>query len=121
MISVKFGGEGKILMNLQALSTKGIGKAQADIIYDTPYAAKIHEDLEMYHSNGEAKFLEKAYRRNLASVKDYMKIIIRNKMDLKDAVKEGATIILRESNKLVPVDTGRLKESGKVIVRSSLV
>lgn len=30
------------------------------IIYDTPYASIVHEDLQTRHPNGEAKFLEKA-------------------------------------------------------------
>ena len=33
------------------------------IVFDTDYAIYVHEDLTKHHDNGEAKFLEKAWRR----------------------------------------------------------
>lgn len=41
---------------------KDSGKVKNNsIVFEAPYAAKIHEDLTQQHSKGEAKFLEKAW------------------------------------------------------------
>lgn len=120
-MSIQFAGEGKIYMNLKALSLKGIGSAKTEIGFDTPYAARIHEDLQMNHPNGgEAKYLEKAYRRNLAYAKQYIKQYLMNTKDLKAAIVAGSYIILREAQRIVPVDTGRLRDSGYVKVSTGL-
>lgn len=120
MVSIKFEGEGKITMALKLLSLGGLGVVTSEIGYDTPYAARVHEDLEMNHPHGgQAKYLETAYRRNMGPVKDYMKEQLRKRRPMKDVVLEGATFILRESQKLVPYDTGALHDSGYVKLTGS--
>jgi hypothetical protein len=76
------------------------------------YAIYVHEDLTANHPNGgEAKYLEKPYRKNL---KTYHNIII-------EALKRGETLVKSlmlaglalqaDSQALVPVDTGFLRGS----------
>lgn len=35
-----------------------------EIAYDTPYAVYVHEDLEAYHPNGQAKFVESVLKES---------------------------------------------------------
>jgi len=37
------------------------GHMEAEVIYDAAYAAKVHEDLNVRHRKGQAKFLEDAF------------------------------------------------------------
>jgi len=37
-----------------------IGHMESEVIYDAAYAAKVHEDLNVRHRKGQAKFLEDA-------------------------------------------------------------
>jgi hypothetical protein len=56
------------------------------------YAIPVHEDLEMNHPHGEAKFLEKTVR---ASAR-YMAQRIANRMDLRRIVATNVPIVLPE-------------------------
>ena len=79
--------------------------------YTAGYALRVHEDLTAFHRNGQAKFLEQPFRE---LAKDLWAIIV-------NAIKAGKTpaqaLLLaglrlqRESQKLVPVKTGNLKNS----------
>ncbi len=79
--------------------------------YTQQYAIYVHENLEAFHPVGQAKFLE--YPAKL--LKEELGHIVQ------DNLKKGRTIsqalliaglrLQRESQKLVPVDTGALKGS----------
>ena len=47
------------------------------------------------------------------------KLAKENKQKLRDGMWTAGRFLLRESQKLVPVDTGALKASGKVLVRNN--
>lgn len=84
--------------------------------FSAAYAIYVHENLEVVHTNGQAKFLETVLRRNRAY---YAKIVadkIRQKKGLKFAMLAAGRAVLRDAQELVPVDTGNLKESGFVQV-----
>ena len=79
--------------------------------YSAHYALTVHENLESHHNVGQAKYLEqpaREYKDELAGV------VVR-------AVKGGATLLQglylaglrlqRESQKIVPIDTGNLRGS----------
>lgn len=36
-----------------------------DVVFDAPYAAKVHEELQIRHANGQAKYLEVPLVENL--------------------------------------------------------
>lgn len=89
--------------------------------YSAPYALKVHEDLEAFHSNGQAKFLEEPARK----YRDVMASIVRKNVvgrsgpgDLEAAILRGflaaGQFLKAESQELVPVDTGFLRDSAFV-------
>ena len=98
---------------LQALEKrKKSGKTVSVIVgYTANYAIHVHENLEAFHSNGQAKFLEQPARE---MQKDLGKIAV-------DALKQGKSLtqalilaglaLQRASQKLVPVLTGNLRAS----------
>jgi hypothetical protein len=95
--------------------------------YSAPYAMKVHENLEIDHEvhgcGGQAKFLEqpaRQYRDAMASIvraevigrggpEDLVESILRGMLKAGLALKE-------ESQRLVPVQTGRLRDSAFVHV-----
>jgi hypothetical protein len=80
--------------------------------YSAPYAIYVHEDLEARHITGQAKFIEKVVREKGGEL--YMQIaagVINRELWI-DVLTRAAEWLLAESKKLVPVDTGALKDSG---------
>ncbi len=81
--------------------------------YTQSYAVHVHENMETHHPVGQAKFLEQPARA-LSNDGTFAEII-------KKALKSGKTLakalllcglrLQRESQQLVPVDTGALKAS----------
>lgn len=100
------------LRGLAARAKKGDGACRVG--YSAPYAIFVHENLTAHHPIGQAKFLEQPARLLGDEISD---VIIKSVMDgklLKEAVKDGAVYLLKESQKLVPVQTGALRASGYV-------
>jgi hypothetical protein len=96
--------------------------------YSAEYATYVHENLEAHHPNGgQAKFLEQPARemeRDLqriieeamyASSLFYLQTGGHGKT-LTQALEQAGNALLTESKKLVPVDTGKLRDSGFVKV-----
>jgi hypothetical protein len=84
--------------------------------YAAPYAVYVHENLEARHPIGQAKFLEqpaREYRKDMAAA---VVAGLRAGESLTQAQLAAGKVLLRESQKLVPVDTGLLKRSGYVDV-----
>lgn len=82
-----------------------------EVGYDTPYAAKVHEDLNAFHPNGHAKYLQAAYEMNLGTYIGFVKYLWMKGIPFDKAMTEIAKLILMVSRKLVPVDTGQLRDS----------
>lgn len=82
------------------------------IAYLGPYAMYVHENLAAHHPIGQAKFLEIAVRQHSTRMARYVADALQLGMKLEQALLRGAEIVLAESKKLVPVDTGFLKASG---------
>jgi len=75
------------------------------------YALYVHENLEATHKVGQAKFLEQPARtlgKELASI---VKQALAKGKSLGMALLLAGLRLQRESQKLVPVDTGALKNS----------
>lgn len=82
-----------------------------EVGYSAAYAVHVHEDLTAYHEEGEAKFLERPARELR---EDLFRIVV-------EAMARGRTVgqalllaglrLQRESQLLVPVDTGLLRSS----------
>lgn len=106
--------------NLDALLTEvrkrrqrlnGDGKAQTKVGYTAPYAVPVHERLDVYHPNGQAKFLEQPIRTELKIMGDIIVSRLRARERLKQAQQAAALHLIRVSLNLVPYDTGFLHGS----------
>lgn len=113
---IKVTGAGKVAAAIRARSLKGAAKASLAIGFDAPYAARIHEDLAMPHTNGQAKFLEAPLRRHSRELGRMFAQELKNKRSLKDALMRPGKWLLERAKELTPVDTGFLKASGFVRV-----
>ncbi|MBN2880005.1 MAG: HK97 gp10 family phage protein [Clostridia bacterium] len=52
----------------ESCKVEASGHLEAEVIYDAVYAARIHEDMNMRHRKGQAKFLEDAFNNMAGSV-----------------------------------------------------
>jgi hypothetical protein len=110
-------GEGKVLASLRAKSLKGVRKSTVRVIYDTPYALYVHEDLTANHPNGgQAKFLEEPFRIHRRTMVEMVSQSLLRKKALDEALEKAGKFLLGQSLPLVPVDTGALRDSGHVVV-----
>lgn len=83
--------------------------------YSADYALRVHEDMEMSHKEGQsAKFLETPLR----AMQDQLAQTVQSKLQggstLEQAALAAGQQLLEESQKIVPVDTGNLRDSGYI-------
>lgn len=79
--------------------------------YSAPYAAAVHERMDVFHPVGQAKFLEQPLRTEAKVMADIIRARLRARETLKSAQLAAAKHVMRISLQLVPVDTGRLRDS----------
>lgn len=84
--------------------------------YSAEHALAVHEDLEMLHRVGEAKYLTKAVRRHEGVLRDVVRKEMKRGRTLVQALLTMGYTLMRFSKDLVPVDTGELKNSAFVRV-----
>lgn len=126
----------KLEATFKALSKKAQNDASQRIVvgYSAPYAMYVHEAVGMVlqglprasghghywdpQGQAQAKFLEQPSRQYAKSIGEYITAQVRKKIPLVDALLSAGKILLKESQRLVPVDTGRLKASGFVKIKS---
>lgn len=85
------------------------------VTYKAPYALRQHEDLTLEHPNGgQAKFLETPMRLYRKDITKMIKNGVAEGLTLREATLAAANWLMEESKKLVPVDTGVLKNSAEV-------
>lgn len=122
------------LVNFERLISK-LGARQREAVraagrtvrvgYSAPYALKVHEDTEVDHEmhgcGGQAKFLEqpaRQYRDVMARIVRKHAVARSGEADLIPAVLRGmlaaGEFLKQQSQELVPVRTGRLRDSGFV-------
>lgn len=110
-------GLAKILSVLRGNLAKiqAASKTQTIVGFSAPYALSVHEDEEMIHPHGgQAKFLEEPMKLYRKQMSDRIKLEMKNGKTLPEAQLIVANILLEEAKKLVPVDTGFLRDSGFV-------
>lgn len=126
MIELKASVDVSLVMAALAKGVANVaGRRSYRVEYAAPYSVYVHEDLEARHPNGgQAKFLELPARTKAAE----MATIVRREVEatgftrlnvgpeagLNAGLKRAADFLLLESLALVPVDTGRLRDSGAV-------
>lgn len=118
MATVKFKttGAGKVISSIKSQSMRGRKTVSLSVGFAAPYAAYVHENLQAFHRVGQAKYLEQPmiqYQQEIARIIVYN---LNNKESLETAVTRAGWFLLNEAKKLVPVDTGFLRDSGFVKV-----
>jgi hypothetical protein len=86
-------------------------KPEVTVGYTQNYAIYVHENLEAHHPVGQAKFLEDPARTLQKDLSRMILVAMKQKMTLAQALLTAGLRLQRESQKLVPVDTGALKNS----------
>lgn len=110
-------GTQKVYSRLKQNTLSGNGYLHVKVVYDTPYVVYVHEDLTKYHEPPtKAKFLEQPARQLRQQMRDAAMKRLRQKKSLHDALLAAGKILYDASQILVPVDTGRLKASGRIEV-----
>lgn len=81
--------------------------------YTAAYALPVHENLEAHHDNGQAKYLEQPARTlsNDGTLGNLVGVTVRSGATLEQGLLVAGLRLQRESQLLVPVDTGNLKGS----------
>lgn len=87
------------------------------VTYTAPHAVHVHEDMEAHHDNGQAKYLEQPIREHVSKMSAMVKEHMAKGKTLNQALRLVGEWLLEQSKALVPVDTGELKNSGRVDVR----
>lgn len=118
-MAVRFKIEGHDAIKLKLDEYRQRGQScRAVVGYVAPYAVYVHENLMMGHRVGQAKYLEqpaRMYRKDISNIIQF-EMSKRAFGSLAGAVLKGAEFLLRMSQPLVPVDTGRLQRSGYATV-----
>lgn len=115
---VKVGGIGQFTAAAMAEARRLGGAPRVEVAYDAPYAVYVHENLSARHPVGAAKFLERPMREGSRDLAALIESRIAAGATLTQALQAAGDELLRRSQALVPVDTGRLKNSGRVRVNN---
>jgi len=112
-------------------SPKAVRGRSVIVGYTAAYALDVHENIKMKwkgiprkekikggkgkfwdpQGKAQAKFLEAPARKNAKQIGNVIRTAVQNGVSLEKAMVLGALLLQRESQKLVPVDTGNLKGS----------
>ena len=84
---------------------------QVVVGYTASYAIFVHENLEVRHPTGQAKFLEQPLRELRSELIDMVKQAVRKGATLVQGLLMAGLRLQRESQQLCPVDTGALRAS----------
>ncbi len=103
----------RLQQRLKALRLKSRKKNNGSVIvgYTANYAVYVHENKEAHHPNGQAKFLEQPFREKADEIAKIAQKTAEATGSIVDGLVVGGLFLQRESQKLVPVDTGNLKGS----------
>lgn len=117
---VEIEGLGKILDSIRDAGQKytaGQPRPELEVGYSAPYAIYVHENLEANHPNGgQAKFLEEPLRLLAPLLRKVVAAEVKRGRTLAQALQTAGDFLLVTSQRLVPVRTGFLRDSGYVKV-----
>jgi hypothetical protein len=93
-------------------------KAQTKVTvgFKAEYSVVVHEDMERFHPNGQAKFLETPMRIERAAMGQIVRIQMNAGKTLPEALQVAGEYLLGKAKERVPVLTGFLRDSGFVSV-----
>ena len=103
----------KLLRTLERLERQSKRKDTGDVVvgYATSYALYVHENKEARHEVGQAKYLEEPARTMQPELKRVIRGGVKSGIGLTKSLLIAGQRLQRESQQLVPVDTGSLKGS----------
>ena len=102
----------KLMAKLERLRSESLRPSRAVVTgYSQGYAIFVHENLEAHHEVGQAKFLEEPARDLQRVMAQQIKDSVKAGLPLEAAMLKAMLYLQRESQQLVPVDTGALRAS----------
>jgi hypothetical protein len=107
----------QVLASLRSKSAEAGPNVRLVVGYATSYALYVHEDMQARHATGQAKFLEQPARVHKRDMARIVRDSLRAGRTMEEALTDAGNFLLNVSKPLVPVDTGRLRNSGFVEVR----
>jgi hypothetical protein len=108
-------GQAQVADRLRRMAARA-GNAKAQVQYLQDYAIYVHEDLEAHHPVGQAKYLSqpaKDMRKELAAT---VGTTIARGGTTEEGLYRAGLKLQRASQKLVPGDTGALKNSARTVI-----
>lgn len=135
-VTVNIQGRGRLAKNLQT-KIKKLHNATVVVGYSAPYALYVHESIEMElegeprtshigvywgqptRLGGQAQFLLKPFIEHKKDISNIVKNELRAGKTLRQALLTAGRILLKESKKLVPIETSKLRSSGFVHIEDS--
>lgn len=90
---------------------RAFSTASVIVGYSASYAIYVHENLEAHHPTGQAKYLEAPLRNNRQKYHELLVGFIKRGISYVKALFMTGLALQRDSQQLVPVDTGNLKGS----------
>jgi hypothetical protein len=103
-------GADRLRVKLKKLELKH-GPVSYSVGYTANYALRVHEDLNMNHTNGQAKYLEQPFRENHKRIQQIVRTTAVKTKSISSGLAIAGLFVQKESQKLVPVDTGNLRAS----------
>jgi len=103
-------GKESLFAKIKAKLKKYKGKA-AVVGYSQSYAVKVHDDLEAFHSNGQALYLSQPAKLLRKDIADVITSRLKAGATIEQALLAGGMYLQGESQLLVPVKTGALRAS----------
>ena len=79
--------------------------------YTQAYAIFVHENLQAKHPVGQAKFLEQPARQNAKRYGEIAGQLLKKGKTMAQSLLVAGLALQRDSQQLVPVDTGALRNS----------
>ena len=113
-VSLETTGADKVLKRLKrAAYLVDLPRPKSAVVgYQASYAIYVHENLTAKHAKGKtSKFLETPARQLMGRASGLVAASVKAGYTVAQAILRLALLIQRESQKVVPVDTGMLKNS----------
>jgi hypothetical protein len=115
-VTAKVEGLERLILDLRDRARKATENRRVSVGYSAPYSVFVHENLQVHHPNGSAKFLEQPAREKSAEVALAVRSAVGRGQPVVEALRAGGEALLAASQQLVPVLTGNLRSSGYVRV-----
>lgn len=79
--------------------------------YTQNYALHVHEDMQAVHPVGQAKFLEQPAREGQQKIASIVRRAVKSGLSMLQGLLMAGLWLQRQSQLMVPVDTGSLRNS----------